>query len=187
MTNAALLPNIRDENIKRLLYALVLSIALHAGLIVVGQQKPSIEISSPLILQVQLVAKKESLQSKPKVTDVAKPVNSNQKPASSKKSRNNILYLTEDKLDVRPEPVQEIVPSYPLEALARNMGANIKLIVFIDEEGNVVKAMPASNQEMNVFVESALIAIRQTRFTPAQVNGRAVPAVLTPVIRFRPP
>lgn len=81
-----------------------------------------------------------------------------------------------------PQRIVNGTPIYP--AMARQVGVQGLVIVeaTIDDHGNVVRAQIL--RSIPLLDEAALAAVRQWRFTPALLNGVAVPIVMTVTVNF---
>ncbi|MGH7824283.1 MAG: energy transducer TonB [Candidatus Binatia bacterium] len=73
---------------------------------------------------------------------------------------------------------------YPPMALRMGLQGDVTLRIEIDPEGRVTKAEIIKSAGMG-FDEEALKAVKQSRFEPAQRDGRQVPAEFTYIYRFR--
>lgn len=82
------------------------------------------------------------------------------------------------------KPVQTVRANYPPIALRMGMESDVTLRIEIDAEGKVTKAEITKSGGPG-FDEEALKAVKQSRFEPAQRNGRNVPAEFTYIYRFR--
>jgi periplasmic protein TonB len=81
-------------------------------------------------------------------------------------------------------PIQTARASYPLMALRRGLEADVTLRIIVGPEGNVTRAEIVKSGGAG-FDEEALKAVKQSRFEPAQREGRNVPAEFTYIFRFR--
>ncbi len=85
-----------------------------------------------------------------------------------------------------PAALSPPAPVYPAEALARGLGADVTLQVDIDTDGRVTRATVLTSAG-EAFDEAALVAIQETRFLPAEVDGRPSSIRFQYVVHFRPP
>ena len=69
-------------------------------------------------------------------------------------------------------------------ALRMGTEGDVTLRIEVDPEGKVTKAEITKSGGAG-FDEEALKAVRQSRFEPAQKDGRNVPAEFTYIYRFR--
>jgi protein TonB len=77
-------------------------------------------------------------------------------------------------LDVYPQPLNRIEPTYPQTALSGGIGGSVTLLVLIDESGRVTDVSVVDASPQDVFDESALHALAVTAYSPAQKGARAV-------------
>jgi protein TonB len=82
-----------------------------------------------------------------------------------------------------PALVRRVEPVYPPLAVAANIEATVILDAVVDEEGQVtdVKVLRSGG----VLDKAAIDAVRQWRYAPLLLNGRAAPFQLTVVLSFR--
>lgn len=81
-----------------------------------------------------------------------------------------------------PKKLVDVRPSFPKEAQAVELSGIVIVEVFLDETGAVVDARPLRATPM--LHEAALAAVKQWRFAPTIVDGRAVPARMTVTVNF---
>jgi protein TonB len=82
------------------------------------------------------------------------------------------------------KPVQTVRAVYPPIALRMGMEGDVTLRIEVDTDGKVTKAEITKSGGAG-FDEEALKAVRQSRFEPAQKDGKNVPAEFTYIYRFR--
>jgi protein TonB len=82
------------------------------------------------------------------------------------------------------KPIQTVRASYPAMALRMGMESDVTLKIIVDSEGKVSKAEILKTGGAG-FDEEALKAVKQSRFEPAQREGRNVTAEFTYIYRFR--
>jgi periplasmic protein TonB len=82
------------------------------------------------------------------------------------------------------KPVQTVRAAYPPIALRMGMEGDVTLRIEVDTEGKVTKAEIMKSGGAG-FDEEALKAVKQSRFEPAQKDGKNVPAEFTYIYRFR--
>lgn len=80
--------------------------------------------------------------------------------------------------------IQTVRAVYPPMALRMGMESDVTLRIEVDPAGNVTKADIMKSGGAG-FDEEALKAVRQSRFEPAQRDGRGVAAEFTYIYRFR--
>lgn len=81
-------------------------------------------------------------------------------------------------------PVQTARASYPPMALRMGLEGDVVLRIEVDAEGNVTRAEVIKSDGAG-FDEEALKAVKQSRFEPAEQDGKKVPAEFTYIYRFR--
>jgi protein TonB len=82
------------------------------------------------------------------------------------------------------KPIQSVRATYPPLALRMGMESDVTLRIEIDTEGKVMKAEITKSGGAG-FDEEALKAVKQSRFEPAQKDGKNVPAEFIYIYRFR--
>jgi protein TonB len=82
-----------------------------------------------------------------------------------------------------PRKIQDVTPVYPAMArMARAQGVVI-LEAVIDALGNVASVEVRHSNPL--LDQAAIDAVRQWRYTPALLNGQAVPVIVTITVRFQ--
>ena len=86
----------------------------------------------------------------------------------------------------RPKLIKRVSPVYPPQAVKQKIAGRIAVEAVTDEQGNVVKAtvIPADIR-LPLLEEAALTAIRQWKYEPYMVEGKAKPVQFTVLIFFR--
>ena len=112
----------------------------------------------------------------------------------------NISSPAETIFDKPPVPIKRIEPHYPESMLKESWESNVYLKVFVDVDGNVARvtaekmdgSSPHESQgEMEMaaakkeFQEAACTAVKQWKFSPAQMQGKPVAVWVTIPIRFK--
>jgi TonB family protein len=82
------------------------------------------------------------------------------------------------------KPIQTVRAIYPPLALRMGMESDVTLKIEIDPEGKVTRAEITKSGGPG-FDEEALKAVKQSRFEPAQKDGKNVPAEFVYIYRFR--
>jgi TonB family protein len=82
------------------------------------------------------------------------------------------------------KPMHIARANYPAIALRMGLEGDVTLRIEIDTQGKVTKAEIIKSGGMG-FDEEALKAVKQSRFEPAQSDGRNIPAEFTYIYRFR--
>jgi TonB family protein len=76
-------------------------------------------------------------------------------------------------LDVRAEPLTSVHIPYPPD-IAGGAAGRVRLRLFIDERGYVVKTEIAASQPRGLFDQIAIHAWQDVRFSPARKDGATV-------------
>jgi protein TonB len=79
--------------------------------------------------------------------------------------------------------IERVPPSYPDDAKQAGMEGTVEMDVLIDEKGKVVRvsvtrAVPRLN-------DAAVTCVREWRFEPGRLSGRAIPTVTRVPLSFR--
>jgi protein TonB len=82
------------------------------------------------------------------------------------------------------KPIQTVRAVYPPLALRMGMESDVTLKIEIDQEGKVTRAEITRSGGAG-FDEEALKAVKQSRFEPAQKDGKNIPAEFVYIYRFR--
>jgi TonB family protein len=82
--------------------------------------------------------------------------------------------------------IKSVEPIYPKEALKERPNGNVVVYATITPEGNVGEVVPLAASDP-VFVEAALDAVRQYKFSPFKRNGAAVEVQISFQIGFSAP
>ena len=89
-------------------------------------------------------------------------------------------------LDVIPKPVRVVAPIYPPMARSQRLAATIILSVFIDENGQVDDVRVLRGEPRYGMSESAVRAMKATRFSSPMKDGKKVKTWLPQQIDFKP-
>jgi protein TonB len=82
-----------------------------------------------------------------------------------------------------PRKIVDVPPSYPDIALRTRRDGVVIIEATIDERGNVIEARVLKS--VSLLDAAALTAVRRWKFTPAMLNGEAVPVVMTVTVNFQ--
>ena len=82
-----------------------------------------------------------------------------------------------------PEKVVNVMPTYPPVARAAHVEGIVILEAVIDVSGSVTSARVLRGHP--TLDQAALDAVQQWRFTPATLNGEAIPVVITVTVQFK--
>lgn len=107
------------------------------------------------------------------------PAASAPSPAVAVASAVDLGFYSARDLDVQPRALREIVPDYPADADRQRLSGRVRLQLQLEADGRVIDAEVVSATPAEVFDESAIKALREARFAPAQRNGRPVRARVT--------
>jgi len=89
-------------------------------------------------------------------------------------------------LEKRPEPVSQVMPTYPKELERAKIPGAVTLVFVLNEEGRVEDPR-IENSSRPEFEKPSLDAIRKWRFRPGMKDGQAVRTYLRMPIRFTVP
>jgi protein TonB len=81
-----------------------------------------------------------------------------------------------------PRVITEVRPVYPKEAREKQKSGSVVLDILIDEKGNVRQVNVLESEE--IFRHEALEAMKKFKFSPANINGKAVAVKIRYVIKF---
>jgi protein TonB len=79
--------------------------------------------------------------------------------------------------------ISSVPPAYPPLARSQGVEGDITLDALIDETGRVTKIKTISGPEL--LQQAAAAAVRQWKYEPAALDGKAVPMHLTVTVKFR--
>jgi len=82
-----------------------------------------------------------------------------------------------------PRKTLGVAPKYPTVARESCVEGIVTLDVIIDEHGSVTSMRVL--RSVALLDQAAIDAVRQWRFTPARLNGEAIPIVMTVTVSFR--
>jgi protein TonB len=95
-------------------------------------------------------------------------------------------YFTAREVDVRAEPLNEVDLVYPKRAYQHRTRGQVRLTLYINQDGELDKVDVVHAVPPGVFEEAALEAARALRFSPATKWGRPVKSVKTIEVTFDP-
>ncbi len=95
-------------------------------------------------------------------------------------------YYSSREVDVPAKAVGDALLVYPREALQLRVPGEVKLRLFIDEFGALVRPEVVSADPPGIFEEAALQAVRGMRFSPARKHEQTVRSQRTVQITFDP-
>jgi periplasmic protein TonB len=82
-----------------------------------------------------------------------------------------------------PRKVVDVAPRYPALARESHVEGIVILDVIIDDTGTVTSTRVLKS--VALLDQAAIDAVRQWKFTPARLNGEAIPIVMTVTVAFR--
>jgi protein TonB len=82
-----------------------------------------------------------------------------------------------------PTKVRDVRPAYPPEAMMNRVEGVVILEVVVDTSGRVADAKVL--RSIPLLDQAAVDAVRQWEFAPTQLNGAAVPVILTVTVNFK--
>ena len=86
--------------------------------------------------------------------------------------------------DVKPaQLIKSVPPIYPQLARTQRISGNVALDALIDASGNVAQLNVISGPPL--LHKAALEAVKQWKYTPAQLNGTPTATHLTVTVQFR--
>jgi len=97
-------------------------------------------------------------------------------PAATIASSVDLTFYSARDIDVQPRTLREIVPEYPPVADRQRLSGKVRLQLKLEADGRVSDVEIVHADPPDVFNESAIRAIRDAHFAPAQRNGRPVRA-----------
>ena len=93
-------------------------------------------------------------------------------------------YATDTSGLTAPKLVRHVVPKYTSTALRAKVQGQVITLIIVDVDGTVSKARVIQSLDPDLD-EEALLAVRQWRFHAGELDGRAVPVVVTATLEFR--
>jgi periplasmic protein TonB len=95
-------------------------------------------------------------------------------------------YLSVSDVDVRSEPINEVLLYYPTVAYIRRLDGVVQFRLFISAQGELDKAELIDAKPRGIFEEAAWDAVNKLKFSPASKNGRPVKSQKTIDVVFDP-
>ena len=89
-------------------------------------------------------------------------------------------------LDIYPHALNPIRPVYPQAARDAQVAGSVTLLVLIDEAGRVLGTSVADAEPGGFFEQAALQALADSKFYPAQKDGRTVRSRILVKLEFDP-
>lgn len=94
-------------------------------------------------------------------------------------------YFQSIDLDEQPHPLQEVWLNYPAHAVALDLQGWVRLLLLIDETGQIRHLQVLDASPKGIFDEAALDAFRFVPFAPAKRAGLAVKSRMTLKVDFK--
>ena len=91
--------------------------------------------------------------------------------------------IAKDKI-TPPVLLEKIEPKYPADAKSEKIQGSVKIQAVIDAAGKVAEATASESPDPRLS-QAAVDAVKQWKFKPAQVAGKAVKAKTTITVNFR--
>jgi len=86
--------------------------------------------------------------------------------------------LTLGEVDEMPRPIYAPPPLYPAKEKFKGREREVKVRIRLDKEGGVAEAVPVNmSAEDQPFLDAAVQAVRQWRFSPCRKEGKAVQCI----------
>lgn len=94
------------------------------------------------------------------------------------------LVYEEGETDMDATPVRQVAPKYPEEARRAGVSGEVRALLTIDEQGNVVDVRILETPGDYGFDRAVREAVSQWKYRPAEVNGIAVRQKVEQPFRF---
>ena len=88
-------------------------------------------------------------------------------------------------VDEPPRVLVKLPPFYPLGARARGIEGVVELVFVVDVDGSVRNVQVVSSYPGEIFVESAVSAVRRWKFEPGKKGGKPVVTRVRLPVRFK--
>ncbi len=115
----------------------------------------------------------------------AKPFQNRRSAESAALSIDADYYYKSSELDEQPTPLKPVVPVYPDLAKARGVEGYAKLLLLIDEQGEVRHIDVLESNPPDVFGDAAMDAFRSMMFKPGQRASFPVKSRMVIKIEFK--
>lgn len=190
----------------RAVWALAISAALHATLLLSAAGKPdggvimdtaiNLPSTAPSVLQVMFQQAGAVVDLVSGAPETSAPVPDNATPALITGSepvagRNGLLplgssprYYLPNELDTRPQIRTRVDPVYPKAAAEQGITAAFTLRVFIDEQGRVENVVVPGKNAADPFVAAVVAAFGSASYTPGLKDGVPVKSLLLIEVNF---
>lgn len=184
------------------LHGSVFTRPVYAPLRVRLEKLPEAPEAAPMVTS----QKKAMLHQKPNVaTSVSPPPPAEIEPSASQPgvSVSDTLYLRpiagsvsspllatgefhrSSEISEKPEPVRMRVPKYPRPAREQNLSGWVIVMLFVDEQGQVVEAAAVeSSESFGDYGKDVAEELRGSVFNPGKLDGKAVKTLIFATVRF---
>ncbi|ACV35535.1 energy transducer TonB [Accumulibacter sp.] len=95
------------------------------------------------------------------------------------------LYFRSSDLDQQPYPLTSVAPSYPPHALLNEIEGWVRLLLMIDETGQIRHLEVLEGSPPGEFEDAALAAFRFAPFSPGRRGGEAVKSRMIIKVEFK--
>ena len=95
------------------------------------------------------------------------------------------LYFRSSDLDQQPYPLTSVAPSYPPHALLNEIDGWVRLLLMIDETGQIRHLEVLEGSPPGEFEEAAVAAFRFAPFSPGRRGGEAVKSRMIIKLEFK--
>ncbi|HKB82493.1 MAG TPA: energy transducer TonB [Burkholderiales bacterium] len=95
-------------------------------------------------------------------------------------------YFEAAEVDIPARVVNDVILRYPPSAFQQKISGEVKLRLWINQEGDVDEAAVIASEPEEIFDAAAMDAARQLHYSPAQKDGVPVGTIKTIIISFDP-
>jgi TonB family protein len=95
-------------------------------------------------------------------------------------------YLAMDQVDVRAEPINEVLLHYPSTAYIQRISGVVQFKLYISAAGDLDRAELVDAKPSGVFEQAAWNAVKQLKFSPARKYGQPIKSEKTIDVVFEP-
>jgi hypothetical protein len=138
------------------------------------------EINNKGVSELATSYNDEMVENKAILNDLAKKIRA---PAQPENIIPEPKYYTIKELDHPPKMTSEI-DTRPEELAQYNEGGEIKVQIWIDEEGNVIKSETVNSNLPQAFIDYTLESFNQAKFLPGIKDGVPVRAIAKVVVQY---
>jgi protein TonB len=89
-----------------------------------------------------------------------------------------------NELDTKPRVTRRFPPKYPYEAAQQGIEGKVLIKFVLTKEGTVKEPLVVESNPEGVFDEAALEAVKQYKFNPGTIDGKAVDCIIRMPIVF---